>query len=86
MEPQSRAALLSPSLIIHCDFFCFVLLLSGCDEKFPLENFYTLAPYELVLGIIYSVCCLTRMACTGTTVQATSFVASSIPIRERELN
>jgi len=37
--------------------------------KFPLENFCTLAPYELVLGIFCSVCCLTRMACTSTSNQ-----------------
>jgi hypothetical protein len=37
--------------------------------KFPLENFCTLAPYELVLGIFCFVCCLTRMACTSTSNQ-----------------
>ena len=29
----AHAALLSPSLTMPCDFFCFVLLLSGCDES-----------------------------------------------------
>ena len=63
MKPQSRAALLSPSLTMPCDFFLFCTTLEWLWWiKFPWENFCTLAPYELVLGIFCSVCCLTRMS------------------------
>ena len=63
-----RAALPFPNYALWLFLFCTTLEWLWLI-KFSLENFCTLAPYELVLGIFCSVCCLTRIACTSTSNQ-----------------